>query len=244
MTLGFILWASVTFFLLGFWGWTTFTLYQQKTAWKAYAKKNQLRYRPNRMLDSGEVSGSLDGYQVTMFATDHGIGDVKSRRVMSTIEISLKSSLPTACAVASGGMVKLVEELGLTQEYRPDSPDWDVSFIARSREEEILKTYLTNERIRLLSKVMKRQRSWTILIFAEHMGLLRMDTSDPLESFKKVDTLLRELITVAKALELASGEDKIIASKRRDNDQAKQKVLRVDENVLSENFGLSLDEDI
>jgi hypothetical protein len=242
LTFGFFLWAAITLFLLWFWGWTSYILFQQKRAWKAYAKKNNLRYKSNGLSDSPEVSGSLDGYAVKMFASDHGNGDARSRKMMTTIEVSLKSVLPSPCAVASGGMVKIVQQLDLHQEYRPDIAGWDTSFIARAREEEILTAYLTPMRVEALSRLMKRKLAWTILIFGGEIGLLRLDTSDALEREGKIGPILHEMIAVARVLELEAGEDKVIASKRR-KDDGKQKVLRVDKSLLEEGSGLSLEED-
>lgn len=241
-SLGFVLWLLITVFLLGFAGWTNYILFNQKRVWKAFAAKKSLRYRSNALLESSDVSGAYEGFQLTIFATDHGMGDVRSRKVMSTIEVSLKSSLPSPCAVASGGMVKLVESLELTQEYRPDHPAWDISFIARTRDQSVLETYLTPARVEALARMMKRKKCWMILIFSGEMGLLRLDTSDALDKGPELEKLVEAMITLARVLELEAGEDKIIATRKK-REEPKPNTLRVDEKIIDTSIGLSLEDD-
>lgn len=240
MTFGFILWFSVTAFLLGFWFYTSFLLFRQKATWRAFAKKNKLRYQQNGLMDSATVSGSYDGYSISIFATDHAADDANKRKFMSTIEINLKTSVPSPCAIASGGMVNLVQEIGLTQEVRPDVAGWDASYIARSYEEEILRAFLTQARVEALSGVMKRKFTWLILVYTSETGLLRIDTSDPLETEAKLGGLLKELLDLVRVLELVQGEEKALLASKRTADP-KQAVLSVKEDVVP--HSLSLEED-
>jgi hypothetical protein len=239
LTVAIVVWFLITVFLLGFWGWTTYLLFLQKKSWKAYAAKFKLRYRANRLFESPDVNGSIDGYKVSIFTTDHEYTDGRSRRMLTTIEISMQTVLPVPAAIASGGMVKLVEDLSLAQEFRPDIAGWDVSYVARSHEKSILENYLTTARVEALSELMKEKRSWLILIFSGDIGLLRIDTPDALEDPKKLSVLVQKMINLAKICELADGEDKLLLSKRVIDDGKKN----VGVVIPLDNHGLSLEDE-
>lgn len=227
MSVSVILWAVISLFLLGFWAWTTWILYRQKKAWKAYAAKRKMRYHPGRLYDSPHVGGAIDEYKIRIFPSTHLTGDARGERRLTTIEISLLTHLPVDGAVASGGMVRIVDDLAFNQEFRPDIKGWDDSYIVRSRDNDRMRAYLTDERLRALMKLMRLKNAWVILIFAVNEGLLRVDTPDPLEDSARLDETVRQMIEAARIFELDKGEAGRLASQK-----SAGKVLDVDEDAF------------
>jgi len=240
LSIAFILWFSISLFLVGFWVWTSWILFQQKKAWKLYAQKRKLRYNANKFYDSPEVGGSIEGYKVKIFPSTHITADARGERHLTTIEVSLLTGVPVDAAIASGGMVKIVDELDLSQEFRPEIKGWDDSYIVRSRDNHVLRSYLIDERVKALIKLMELRNAWVILIFAGGDGLLRIDTPDPLQNPKSLDDMVKKMIEVARILELGEGEARTLKSKRTDNKKA---VLDVGDNTFDGATGLELEDD-
>ena len=212
VSLAFILWFLISGFLLGFWIWTLFTLFKQKSAWKFFAEKRKMRYHPNRMMESPSISGAIDGYNISMFTSEHSELDARSGRRLTAIEISLHSGLGVPCAIATGGMVPLVEILDINKEFRPNFKKWDDSYIVRAGDVPYIENYLTDERLQKLADIMSIEKAWVILLFLSDRGILRLDTPYPIDHPKKIDELLKQLVDVAKALELSDAEHKNLIS--------------------------------
>ena len=241
MSVYFIIWAVLTTFLLLFWVWSTTILYQQKKSWKAYAQKKKLRYRANRFFDSPEISGAFEGYKIVGFTSEHDQQDGRLIKRLTCLEVSLKGSLPVSTAIASGGMVDVVEELSFQYEYRPDIRGWDNSYIARSRDEDVMRAYLTTERLQQLVKLMKVKNSWIILIFVGGQGLLRIDTPDPLDNIKTLEKYVRALVSAAKVLDLDRGEAEKLMSSTQKKAEGLMDLDNVD--VFEQPINLTLEDD-
>ncbi|MCB1782755.1 MAG: hypothetical protein KDI13_02055 [Alphaproteobacteria bacterium] len=206
--------------------------------------KRKLRYQGNKLYDSPEISGSIDSYKVKIFTSEHAARDARGVRKLTTIEVSLLTYLPLGAAVASGGMVSLVDELTqLTKEFRPQVTGWDDSYIVRSRDNGVVEAFLTPERLAGIVDLMKIKNAWIILIYAMEEGLLRIDTPDPLEDPKKLDALVRQMIDVAHILELKKGEDKTLLRARTQLEDGAPKVLDIDDKVLEQGLGLELEDE-
>ncbi len=240
MSVWLALWVVVSIVLLGFLAWSLFVLHKQKQTWKGFAAKHKLRYRKKATMDSPEVDGSIDGYKIDIFTSEHIIENARSSRKLTAIEVSLHSTLPIDGAVASGGMIPLVKELGFKVEIKPEHEHWNRSYIAAGDNGRALKAYLTPERLDALIRMMRIKNSWMILIFRAERLLLRIDTPDPLTSPDYLDRLIELMIKSAKTLELKSGESAVI-------EREEAKGLAEDSNLMLDedgaDSGLSLEED-
>ncbi|MGH1403022.1 MAG: hypothetical protein ACRBDL_02150 [Alphaproteobacteria bacterium] len=240
MALSFILWVTISCILLGFWVWTLFTIFKQKKAWKFYADKKKLRYHSNGLFETPSLSGAIDEYKVSLFVSEHSELDARSHRRLTAIEVSLHSGLPISSAVASGGMVHIVEALDINQEYRPAHKEWDDSYIIRASDNQVMQSYLNDDRLEQVLKLMKTEKVWIVLLFLDGKGLLRLDTPLPIDNPKSLDKLIKQMISVAQALELGKGEEKGLLRKRKEDDSAP--VLALDEDILDDDIGLELEE--
>ncbi len=240
MSLSFILWFTISSILLGFWIWTIFTILKQKKAWRFYAEKKKLRFHSNGFFVTPSLSGAIDEYKVSIFASEHSELDARSNRRLTAIEISLHSGLPVASAVASGGMVHIVEALDINQEYRPPHKGWDDSYIIRTSDNHVMQSYFNDERLGDVLELMKIDKAWVVLLFLDDRGLLRLDTPLPIDRPKDMDKLIKQMIAVAKVLELKKGEDKRLLQKRKSDNSSP--ILDVDDDLLDDDIGLELED--
>ena len=204
MNIWFLLWLLLSGALLYFFGWTLFILHRQKLAWRDFAGKRKLRFQPRAFLEAPEISGLVDDYSISLFTAEHAAPDARSNRKMTAFEIKLKSRMPFAGGIASGGMVPLVQRLGLREEYRPASAAWKDSYIASGDSRAGLESYLTPPRLAALEALMQMKNAWVIFVFRDDVSLLRLDMADPLDSAKKLEFVTRKMIETARVLEIES----------------------------------------
>lgn len=240
MSIWFFIWLLLSGALIYFMGWNAFILYRQKRAWKSYAGAHKLRYRSPTLFAAPEMNGTAGDYTVSLFTGEHMSPDMRGSRKLTAIEIQLSSRFPLAGGVASGGMVDVIQGMGFKEEINPNHPEWDKAWIARAENRNVLKEYLSAERLAALVSLMKIRNAWVIFIFQDNMMLLRFDTPDPLDSAKKLNYIIKKMTETAKILELKSGESSRLKTYEATK-SAKEVTLKVEE----ENFDgdLSLEED-
>jgi len=96
--------------------------------------------------------------------------------------------------------------------------------------------------VNILINLMRLEKAWVIVLFNGSEGLLRLDTPRPIDTPKEMDVLVKQMITVAKALELNKGEERDLL--REESLSAKtSKVLDIDDDLLDDHLGIELEED-
>ena len=242
MSIWFLIWLLLSGALLYFLGWTMYILFRQKTAWKTFATRKKLRYRPGTLFGSPEMSGSADKRTVSFFVAEHMAPDARSSRKLTAVEVKLSSLLPFEAGIASGGMVPLMQNFPFREELRPDYPKWDKNYIAAASSRAALEVYLTPERLEALTSMMRIRNGWTIFVCRGDTTLLRFDTPDALDTVEKLNRIYTKMYAVAEALELHKGEEGILkaeAAKR----SVKEVNIAVDERDFQEAKGFQLEED-
>lgn len=203
----FFIWFLVSICILGFAGWTVLTVQQQKRTWRGFADKYKLRFKPSAFLQTPDVSGTVEGYTVSLFSGEHVAEDFRGTRKLSALEVKLSSVMPFEGAIGSGGMVSVIRQLDFKEELKPAHESWNTSFIAASNNRSSLELYLTPARLAALTDLMRIKNGWVILIFRGDMLLLRLDTADPLTDMAKLEKLLQKMLEAARVLELTPGEE-------------------------------------
>lgn len=242
MNIWLILWCVLAGGLVAFFVWTLLILTRQKAAWKVYAQKRKLRYKPGKLMESPEMEGVIGDHSVSLFSREYLSPDVRGVRKLTAIEVNLNSVMPIAGGVASGGMVEVINDQNLKQKYAPDHEGWDKSYIAASSNRDVLAAYLNADRLDALIGLMAVEHAWMILIFKGDAMLLRLDTPVPLDSPNKVDALVKQMLAAAGVLELKKGEVAFLESEEI-KAVTKNIALEVDEEALAEKTAFELEED-
>lgn len=232
MSVWFIIWFILSGALLYFMGWTLFILYRQKKAWKAYAERRKLRYKSEGLFTPPELAGVFKNYTVNLFTGEHVLGDIRKTRKLTAVEVKLSSIMPVNGGAASGVMVHFLQRLGFKEEYKPDHPDWQKVYVAASEDRRVLEDYMTDQRIQALINLMGIDKASVILVFQDTVMLLRVDTSDPLDSPQKIDRLLSSMIEAAAVLELKSGESARLKAQALRKKERKAVALDVEDDFV------------
>lgn len=242
MSIWFFVWLIISVALLYFSAWTFYILRQQKSGWKKFANEHGLRFELGGFFDAPSLDGVYKKYSVSMFTAQHGDDDVRNTRKLTAIEVEMNSTMPMQGAVASGGMIDIVNALGYSNEYKPGHKSWSTSNLIRTDDVAMMKAYLTDARIESISALMKVVNAWVIFIFKENKTLLRIDMANPLQDPKKLSVLLDKMVEVAKVLELTDGEAKGLEA-FRNKPLEDTKAGLIDGNGLETDIGLELEEE-
>lgn len=220
----FVMWILISCFLLGFWFWSFYVLYKQKSAWKNFAEKRKLRYVAGGFYDSPGIEGVVDDYTLAIFTADHSQLDERSQRKLSSVEVALHSAVPVNTYLGTGRMVGILKAMNLPQEYKPEHIGWDDSFAICSAEQAVPPAYFTPERLDAILSLTKIKNLWVVVLFFEGRGLLRVDLPDPVVDERRLDILIKKLVEVARILELKKGEDLTLMQKVRDTKSGQSKI--------------------
>ncbi len=242
MSIWFFIWLLVSLMLAGFSIWTFYIVIQQKKAWYQFARKNKLRYRKTSFMNSPHINGVYKNFTIGIFTSEHPSGDGSATRKLTAIEVEMNSRLPMAGAVGSGGMVPIVQSLEFSEEYKPDSKDWNQEYIIRCDSRRMMAEYLTPARLQALSSMMKRKNTWLIYLFKPQGTILRIDTPEPYDTLARLEKVINSLIALAETLELASGEPARLATVKAQRD-AQSSIDIDDEKIAAISFELEDEEE-
>lgn len=213
---------------------------RQKKSWRDFAKKHKLRYKNASMMMSPQVSGVYKDYPIWVFTGEHESERGGANRKLTAIEIELESRMPVSGAIASGGMVRIVQEMGYSDEYVPTYKGWKGDYIVRGDDKYIMGEYLTEDRVAALCALMETKTFWLIFIFKGNDTILRIDTPEPFESEEKLTKTIDLLIDAAKKLELRKGEVTRLKTKKSQRQEAAR--VEIEDGAL-DSIGLELEED-
>ena len=160
-------------------------------------------------METPYVSGIYKGYGIELFGSEYMRVDGRGTRKRTALEISVKGKAPTTGAIASGDLVTLANspDLNLGTHITIDQNDWNSAWVARVKDHDAAKEYLTEKRIHALSHLMQTPHAWVILMMANDEMLLRIDTPDPLDEPSRIDALTRMMVHAAKILEVPTESD-------------------------------------
>ena len=116
----FFIWLIIALFILGFFAWSTFAIFKQKSTLKKFAEKNDLTYEPGKILDTAVVTGRLQGMRFNLFSGTEPTEDVRGQRYMSIIEFELGSGMRVNGVLGTPEMKMFIDTLNYTDTIKLD----------------------------------------------------------------------------------------------------------------------------
>jgi hypothetical protein len=198
--LGFTIWFVISAILIGATLWSTSILLKQKRAWEAFAKKHKMAYDKGQFMSSPSVTGHMQGYRVALFAAERQALDVRQRRMMTALEITLPGGLIDGAAIGSTEMLPFLNSLTALKPYTPKSEIWNGELHFFARNIDILEAWLTDERLTHIVAIAGTKNSDNLFMCDDVQGIIRIETRDPLSDPDKIEKAAMRLIKHAKAL--------------------------------------------
>jgi hypothetical protein len=199
------LWVVLSLFVLGVFAWSMFILQEQKKAWYNFAKKTGLTYKAGKFTDAPIVTGMVKQHKVTFFTDSLRTQDIRGRRFVTTIEIEMGSGMATTAVLATPDYSDFLAPLQFPQTYQPAGP-WNAAYIVKTRNKDVLASYLTPERAKIINSLFSTKGLSSIFFFDPQDSILRIETPDPLRQADRLENLARRVYLVADGLTLTPQE--------------------------------------
>lgn len=196
----FLIWVFLAVFITGIFLWSAQILFRQKKTWGDFAKKHKLNARSIALMKSPIVSGDFRGFNIHLYSEEQPTEDQRGRRFRTILQVELPP-MPVAGIVASSRSHAFANGLvDLNEVYVPEFPGWDSSLLIKTANVELLKPYLTDERLRALLSLLTIKTFNALYIFDKTAGFLRLETPDPLYDMQKLERLLSKVTDQATLL--------------------------------------------
>lgn len=195
---------------MGAFVWSTVILQRQKKAWADYAKKHDLTYVPGRFMDSPAMSGMIGSYFVSCFAAVRDPQDMRARRWVSVVEVKFPAGLVGSGAVGTKDMLLFLEGLEGLSPMLVHSSEWREAYHFYTREPEIAKAYLTDQRVKHLAALLGVKNAAVLLLYDENEAIARVETPDPIKDVEKIEKVVSFVTKHAEKLLVDEAERKAI----------------------------------
>jgi len=202
LTIWWLLWAVLSFILLGATVWSLAILQQQKKTWSEFAKRRGLLFKKGKFSAPCEVEGTADGMHISLFSATQQKEDARKNRQLTVLQIKYPKSFVDSFAAGTGEMLPFLNSLGSISPHPLEDKNWDkTNHHIYSRNKEAVKKYLTEERVTLLNKILKVGNSDNVIVMEPEEVVFRFETSNPLTDLSQLDAMVSKLVAAMKKLE-------------------------------------------
>lgn len=208
----FLLWLVLSFILLGTTGWSTYILFQQKKAWRKYAKAKGLTYNNGTLFGSCAMEGVIGDYNLSFFTAVQQYEDVRKNRQLTVMQVTANVPFVDGIAMGTKEMFPFLKTLEAITPHEIQSKKWDKKNAVRTRNKKAVNAYLTEERIDIFSQILNMPNSDVLIILDDQEGVFRFETSNPLKDAKQIDGVVNKLIARIKKLQPAAEERNRLSS--------------------------------
>lgn len=206
MTIWVLLWLVLSAIILGASVWSSVILFRQKKAWQAFAAKHSMTYTAGRFMGPPMLEGFIDKYRVSFFTAERQSADVRQRRFVTVVEISLPEGLITGAAIGTSEMVMFMESLTYLSPLAITHEKWDPSWRVFARNRDAVRLFLTPERMEHAIQILSTRNADVLIIFDDTQGVVRVETSDPILDPAKAEKVITRLIKHAGGLKISKSE--------------------------------------
>ena len=189
----FLVWFLLSAILLGATLWSTVILVQQKQAWRAYAKRKDLRFTPNKFFEPGELEGVLDGYNISFFTAMQEKEDARKNRQVTVMQIATNKKFVNGIGAGTFEMRPFLKLLEALSPHEIKSASWNKDHDLRSRNKKSVTAYLTEERVKIISSILTMPNTNVLILMDQNEAVFRFETNNPLTDEKKIDAIVSKL---------------------------------------------------
>lgn len=189
-----LLWLAFSVIVLGTFFWSTIILQNQKRAWAAFSKKHNLTYIAGKFLESPTITGNYKGHDIACFSALRDPDDPKARKYVSVMEVNLPHGILDSFAAGTEAMHNFMSTLELLKPYEVEGKEWKKDYRLYAKDEEVAKDYLSETRIKHIAKILGLKNADVIVMFDKNEGVVRAETSDPIQEVKTAEQVLNYII--------------------------------------------------
>lgn len=208
MSIWIFLWLIVALIILGTTGWSLLILFQQKKAWKEYAAKHKLTYKPGTTFGPCEVEGHINGYMVSLFSATQQRPDTRKNRQVTVFQLNSDKSFVDGLGAGTKEMVTFLESLEAITPYNVKVGKWNKDYHIRARNKKTVDAFMTEERVKILNSILAMPKSDVLILLDDNQGTFRFETSNPMQDLTMIDNTINKLMKFVDKLVPSEAEAK------------------------------------
>ena len=213
-----LVWLIVAFIILGATMWSTIILVQQKQAWAAYAKKNNLRFIRGKFFAPAEMNGEIGEYDVSFFTAEQQNLDERKNKFLTVVQVTIDESFVDGFAAVSPEMRPFLESLDTIKKHKPKTKGWDKNNYLSSRNRDVVEAYLTEERLKVITSLLNMKSADVLVLSDESNALIRIETSNPLQQVDQIEKLIKNVFARIEKLKVGEEERAVLNAIPKDGD--------------------------
>lgn len=200
------IWVVLSTVLLGASFWSLKILIEQKKAWEKFALDKKFVLNKGTFMGSAEMNGMIGDFKFAFFTAQRGGEDLRSRRMMTVMEINLVDNFVDGAAMGTQMMVGFMQGLDKLHPFKIDFAPWNEGHYVFVRNDEVIKKYLTPTRIDALTQILNTKNADILVLFNDKEFLVRLETSDPMKNADKLNKIAARQMALMNQLRLTKEE--------------------------------------
>lgn len=204
------LWIVLSSILIGATLWSLQILLRQKAAWEKYAKIKGLTFNRGTFMGPGEMNGVIGDYKLSFFTAERPGVDVRTKRYVTVLEVELIDGLVDGLAAGTKEMLNFLQSLDRLHPYKIENTPLEEGMFAFVKYDDVIKAYLTPARAETLLQILKTKNADILIMFNDKEGLVRLETSDPMQDAAKIDKIVKRTLGLFERLRITAEEREAI----------------------------------
>ena len=223
MNIWIFVWVVLAVFVLGVFFWSMEILFKQKRGWKKFSQSLNLNFQEQALLVSPVVEGNYKNFHITLYSEEQMMPESGRRQYRTVIVLAFLEGFPTGGAVATRGRREFVESLKVEEVHKPDFKGWNGSIVFHTQDDEVMTSFMNEDRYKSLQRLMNLKGKETIFIFDDKEAYYRLETADPMDDPVVLEKMVMKLMAECDVLRPTNGDKKLFKATKKKKAPSKKK---------------------
>ena len=201
MTIGFFIWLFVAIAIASFCWWSVRLQMIQKKAWKAFSSKYELEFEENKFFEAPRMEGYFGDYYIKAYEgaeTDFG----GRQRSALFLELDLRHGLPITLLIMRRAEQAIFKQFDLPNRLKLEAGSWDKTNLVGTDNVELALTYLYEERLEALQKILSMSEMKPVFIATAERSYFILQHEKPITDPRMLNKIFKVLSDAAAEMEV------------------------------------------
>lgn len=205
----FLFWIAFVLFVGWLFARSMKTVWAQQKTWGMFTRKHNLTLTKGKWYQAPRVEGDIQGRRINIYVEEVVDPVLRVREFRTTLEVYLKTGLPTGIAIGSRAYTNVISEIENVEKITlPEDKEFSgLRCVARD-------THLFDAwkiaHMDDLKAFFSIKRAERLLMGHEADGFLILQTADNLSDIQKLNAQVKQLFTLAKNIEVNDTPEELI----------------------------------
>ncbi len=205
----FLFWIAFVLFVGWLFARSMKTIWRQQKTWGIFARKHNLDVAKGKWYQAPRVEGEINGRRINIYVEEVVDPVLRVREFRTTLEIYLKTGLPTGIAIGSRAYTSVLSEIENVEKMTLPEEKEFTGLRCVARDVHLFDTW-KNAHLDDLKTFFSIKRAERLLMGHEVDGFLILQTADNLDDIKTLNTQVKQLFALAKNIEVSDAPEDLI----------------------------------